>query len=333
MRSRASGGICGDSVAAASAETMSSLRRRAIWITRARSIERSSIGGRASARTDRAGVAGVDQQPQPGEHVAHLGALEEGGRPDHPVGHRALLQRAGHELALAADRAHEHSDALGRDVVAPDQPLDVGGHALGLPALVGAAPEAHVAALVAVEGLAQAILVGRDHRAGRAQHVARTAEAVLERNHGRVGVTAAEVEHVLGGAAVAPHGLVVVGGGHQADAFAGQQFDQADRREARVLEVVDHHVPMAIGRPRAHLRPIAQQRARLHDHLARVEGSLLGQHPVVIEVELGELALAMGEAHRRAHPPPIPRRRSGLPPGQPRPGRSRPPSARTPRGR
>ena len=51
MRSRASGGICGDSSAAPSAATMSSLRRREIWVQRAMSIERSSTGGRASART------------------------------------------------------------------------------------------------------------------------------------------------------------------------------------------------------------------------------------------------------------------------------------------
>ncbi len=51
MRSRASGGTCGASIAAASAETMSSLRRRAICVQRAMSTERSSIGGRASART------------------------------------------------------------------------------------------------------------------------------------------------------------------------------------------------------------------------------------------------------------------------------------------
>ena len=51
IRSRASGTICGDSVAATSALTMSSLRRRAIWMQRARSPARSSIGGRASART------------------------------------------------------------------------------------------------------------------------------------------------------------------------------------------------------------------------------------------------------------------------------------------
>ena len=41
-----------------SAATMSSLRRRAIWITRARSTWRSSIGGRASARTTAAASCG-----------------------------------------------------------------------------------------------------------------------------------------------------------------------------------------------------------------------------------------------------------------------------------
>ena len=51
MRSRASGGTCGDSIAASSAATMSSLRRRAIWVQRAMSTERNSTGGRASART------------------------------------------------------------------------------------------------------------------------------------------------------------------------------------------------------------------------------------------------------------------------------------------
>ena len=51
IRARASGGTCGDSIAALSAAIMSSLRRLAIWITRARSTWRSSIGGRASART------------------------------------------------------------------------------------------------------------------------------------------------------------------------------------------------------------------------------------------------------------------------------------------
>ena len=58
MRSRASGGICGLSSEASSAETMSSLRRRAIVVQRARSTERSSTGGRLRARTAAAASVG-----------------------------------------------------------------------------------------------------------------------------------------------------------------------------------------------------------------------------------------------------------------------------------
>ena len=113
-RSRASGGSWGDSVAATSAVTMSSLRRRAIWTQRARSIARSSTGGARQRADDRAGVGGVDEQPQPGQDVLDLGALEEGARAHEPVGHRALLERDGERLALPAHGAHEHADVARR---------------------------------------------------------------------------------------------------------------------------------------------------------------------------------------------------------------------------
>ena len=77
MRSRASGGTCGDSVAAASPRTRSSLRRRATWMTRASSTWRSSIGGLRQRAHDRGGVLRIDEQAHPREHVAHLRALEE----------------------------------------------------------------------------------------------------------------------------------------------------------------------------------------------------------------------------------------------------------------
>src|ERR1039458_4535630 len=62
MRSRASGGTCGASVATVTAETKSSLRRRASAITRAKSTWRSSIGGRASARTTAAASVGSNSR-------------------------------------------------------------------------------------------------------------------------------------------------------------------------------------------------------------------------------------------------------------------------------
>ncbi len=114
MRSRASGGTCGASIAAASAETMSSLRRRAICVQRAMSTERSSIGGRASARTTAPASVGIGQQSQPGQHVADLGPLEERRLADEAVGDRPLLQRHAHRLALVGDLRDEHRD-LGRE--------------------------------------------------------------------------------------------------------------------------------------------------------------------------------------------------------------------------
>ncbi len=93
---------------------MSSLRRRAICVQRAMSTERSSIGGRASARTTARGVGGVGEQPQPREHVADLGALEERRLADQAVRHRALLERDRDRLALARDRRDEHGDLARR---------------------------------------------------------------------------------------------------------------------------------------------------------------------------------------------------------------------------
>ena len=110
-------------------------------------VDRAQLDRRAGERAhDGAGVAGVDEQPQPRQQVAHLGALEERRGAREPVRHRALLERDRHRLALVADRAHEHADVLGRDVLARDQPLDLGGDGLRLRALVVAAPERDLAA-------------------------------------------------------------------------------------------------------------------------------------------------------------------------------------------
>ena len=89
---------------------MSSLRRRAIWVQRAMSTERSSIGGPGQGADDGAGVGGIGQQPQPGEHVADLGALKEGGLADQAVGDRPLLERHPDRLPLVDDLGDEHRD-------------------------------------------------------------------------------------------------------------------------------------------------------------------------------------------------------------------------------
>ncbi len=294
MRSRASGGICGDSSAAPSAETMSSLRRRAIWVQRARSTWRSSIGGRASARTTAGASAGIDQQPQPGEQVAHLGALEEGGVADEPVADRALLQRDRDRLALARDRAHEHGDPLRRHAFARDQPLDVGRDRLRLRALVGRAPEADLAAERPVEPLLDPVLQRRDDRGGRVEHPLRAAERVLEphdasRPAARPGSRAGSSSRRRGSGWIA---------WSSSPAAVRLPCSEASSRSSRPWAKFGSCTSSTsrwrqrAGDARAHVRVLAQQRQRADHEVAAVERALLGEHPVVRLVDRGELTLA-----------------------------------------
>ena len=95
---------------------MSSLRRRAICVQRARSIARSSIGGRASARTTAPASPGSTSSRSHASRSRTSARWKNAAAPDSRYGHGALLERGGDRLALAADRAHEHAHVLGRDV-------------------------------------------------------------------------------------------------------------------------------------------------------------------------------------------------------------------------
>ena len=57
-------------------------------------VDRAQLDRRPRQRAhDRAGVGGIGEQPQPGQHVADLGPLEERRLADQPVRHRPLLER------------------------------------------------------------------------------------------------------------------------------------------------------------------------------------------------------------------------------------------------
>ena len=64
-------------------------------------VDRAQVDRRPGERAhDGGGVGGVGEQPQPGEHVADLRALEERGLADQLVRDGALLERDGHRLPL-----------------------------------------------------------------------------------------------------------------------------------------------------------------------------------------------------------------------------------------
>ncbi len=111
MRSRASGGTWGDSIAAVSPRTRSSLRRRASAITRARSTWRSSIGGACERAHDRGRIGGIDQQTHPGERVADLSTLEKA--PRLLLTRRAFQRRPGDLRARHKSRIRGRSQSTG----------------------------------------------------------------------------------------------------------------------------------------------------------------------------------------------------------------------------
>ena len=146
MRSRASGGTCGDSIAAASAATMSSLRRRAIWVQRAMSTERSSIGGRASARTTAPASVGSASSRSHASTSRISARWKNAASPTRRCG----IARSSSATLTAWPSwvISGTSTAIrpGGDRVARQQALDVDRHRLGLGALVGAAPQLALAA-------------------------------------------------------------------------------------------------------------------------------------------------------------------------------------------
>ncbi len=65
-----------------------------------------------------------------------------------------------------------------------------------------------------------------------------------------------------------------------------------------VLRVVDKHVQEARPATRADVRVLAEQRVRTGNELAVVDQALLGEDPLVLAVERGELALAVAAVLR-----------------------------------
>ena len=114
---------------------MSSFRRRAIVVSRARSTERNSTGGRVSARDRRGGVVGIGEHPQPGDRVADLGAAEERRRARQVERDAALLHRGRHRTDLAREGSiDDHADRWGAT-----RPRRSGARSRGLPPAPGRA--------------------------------------------------------------------------------------------------------------------------------------------------------------------------------------------------
>ena len=108
----------------------------------ARQVDRAKLDRRpGNGPHDRRRVGRIRKHPQPGEHVADLRPLEQGGVAGEAERHPALLERRRHQARLAPAGTDDHADRLRPHLARGQQVLDLPRRRLRLGALTAAAPE------------------------------------------------------------------------------------------------------------------------------------------------------------------------------------------------
>ena len=189
--------------------------------------------------------------------------------------------------------------SLGRDVLARDEPLDVGRDGLGLRALVRAAPERDLAGRASRQRLAARPRrrSARRPRAPRRAICARRAVSSAEAHDGRRPATRRGSPR--GSSAAAPRKrcdrLIVVArrpsrcrARRPAAAAAGPAAKLGSWKSSTSTW------RKRAASARAHVRLARSSAERVQHEVAGVERARLGEHPVVRGVDRGELALALG---------------------------------------
>ena len=216
-------------------------------LRQARHVHGAQLDRRAAQRPHhRARVVRVGERAQPGEHVAHLGALEVGGGAAGAGGHGALLERGRDHRALALHRAHQHRDPLGRhaarrSAARPRPPRPGPGRARSGQRQKRTRPP-----------LTPRRAVGRgEHRRGRVEDAPARAAVALELHDARLG-------QLLEEAGVAsPRPVIACSSSPSRRSGSRQQHPLG---EVRLLVLVDQDVPEA-GAPRARARAGARAAA------------------------------------------------------------------------
>src|SRR3954451_12395734 len=158
---------------------MSSRRRRACWVSRAMSTERSSIGGRDSARTTAPESAGSASSLSQASRSRTSVRWEYAGAP---------VRRT-----VVAHRAHQHTDLLGRHALLRHESLALRRHGLCLCALGAAAPEPDVSPALATQPLLDPLAPAGHHGTRRLEDALRGAVTLLEPDRQAVLVLALEL--------------------------------------------------------------------------------------------------------------------------------------------
>ena len=258
---------------------------------------------------ERAVVAGGGDQPQVGERVLDLGALEEPHPAVDAVRHAGIEQRVLEHPRLRV-AAVEDRDLVERHAVGPGA-LDHVDDERGLVEVRGRGERAHRLAL-GVRGpevLAEPRLVVADERVGGVEDVAVRAVVLLELDQAhrrpRRGEVALEVLHVGDvGAAERVDRLVVVADREHRGLGAGELAQPLVLQHVGVLELVDQQVrepaPVVVAQP---LVP-REQLVASQQQLGEVDDALALAHRLVqrVVLDLAACELVAGLDRVRAQP-------------------------------
>ena len=157
---------------------------------------------------------------------------------------------------------------------------------------------------VGPEGLAEAMLVRRDHGACRGEDVRGRAVVLLEADDDGAGEVLLEAQDVADlGAAPAVDRLVVVADDAEVAVGGGEQAQPEVLRDVGVLVLVDEDVAEPALVLRQHVGVALQDGEDVHQQVAEVAGVEDAQPLLVLGVELGALVVVGARIRRRARDP------------------------------
>ena len=236
-------------------------------------------------------VVAVGDEPQIGERVLDLGALEEAQAAVHLVRHARRHERL-FEGARLRVRAVEHGDLAARAALRHPL-LDAVQHELGLVALVERGVEADRLARAAArpQVLAEAPRVVGDQGVGGLQDVAGRAVVLLEAHQLGVREVLAEGAQVLDPrTAPAVDRLVVVADRERRALGAHEELRPGVLYRVGVLELIHQHMLEAAAVVREQLRLVAPQLEGAQQQLGEIHHARHAAGLLVVLVELDELA-------------------------------------------
>ena len=268
-------------------------------------------------------VGGVIDDTQVGQHVLHLGPVEELGAADDFIGHAVALAGIFQRVGLGV---HPVEDGVVLPVGATAiGHHDLAQHVVGLVALVEGGFHRHrvAGAVVGPQRLALAPQIVADHAVGRVQNVLGGAVILLQADGTGPLILALKVEDILNiGATEAVNALVVIA--HHADVpvSACQEACQLVLQIVGVLILVNQHVaelPLVVF---PHLPVVPQQPHRVQNDVVEVQSVGLkqllrvkaihftysdftpfsGTFPLLAEL-LRRLHTVLGVGHHRQHLP------------------------------